>query len=107
LNLQFYNQEALYTTCDDLLFKVEGKFLHSSVAEINEHTKVPLDKIVITKPAGPGDAAGGHMSPELLASCLKTARGRGWDAGMSFWQYPRANAQLLKNVTKGTWNIGA
>jgi chitinase len=74
--------------------------------EIHEQTQVPLDKIVITKPAGPGDAAGGFIAPAPLAKCLKAVKALGWDAGVTFWQYPRGNARLLKGVTRGTWNTG-
>lgn len=97
-NVQFYNQgSSMYTTCTGLLTKSGGAFPGSSVFEINANG-VSLDKIVIGKPAIQGDANNGYMSPSALASCLVTAKNKGWSAGVMTWEFPDAQASWISTV---------
>jgi len=97
-NVQFYNQNSEYETCDGLLTKSSSAFPNSSVFEINK-SGVPLDKIVIGKPANQADQTnGGFMSTGDLASCIATAKDKGWNAGVMTWEYPSADSQWIKAV---------
>ena len=68
-----------YTTLEGLLYK-SSMFPGSALFEIVA-SGVPASKLVIGKPAMSKDApSGGYMKPELLANCLKEAKGhdKGW-----------------------------
>ncbi|EJD45693.1 glycoside hydrolase family 18 protein [Auricularia subglabra TFB-10046 SS5] len=95
-NIQFYNQND-YNSCDTLLNKSGAQWPKSSVFEIAA-SGVPLDKIVIGKPGGAGDANNGIMPTSTLAQCVSQAKSRGWNAGVMAWQYPNANAQWIAAV---------
>jgi hypothetical protein len=45
---------------------------------------VPLEKLVIGKPATAGEASNGFMSTATLASCLATAKNQGWSKSTTF-----------------------
>ncbi|TDL19818.1 glycoside hydrolase family 18 protein [Rickenella mellea] len=100
-NVQFYNQgSGEYTTCNGLLTKSSNNWPKSSLFEIAAFG-VPLNKLVIGKPAKPSDAVGGgfgYVSPSALAGCLATAKQKGWIAGVSVWQFPNAAAPWIKSV---------
>ncbi|EIW77991.1 glycoside hydrolase family 18 protein [Coniophora puteana RWD-64-598 SS2] len=97
-NVQFYNQNSDYESCDGLLTKSSSTFPNSSVFEIAK-SGVPLDKIVIGKPATQADQTnGGFMSTSALASCIATAKGKGWNAGVMSWEYPQADSAWIKAV---------
>ncbi|EIW77021.1 glycoside hydrolase family 18 protein [Coniophora puteana RWD-64-598 SS2] len=94
-NVQFYNQGTDYETCDTLFTKSASS---TSVLQINA-TGVPLDKIVIGKPALVNSAGeGGFMNTTALASCLTTAKAKGWNAGVMVWQYPQADSTWIQAV---------
>ncbi|KAL0576275.1 hypothetical protein V5O48_005719 [Marasmius crinis-equi] len=96
-NVQFYNQgTSEYTTCDGLLTKSSATWPHSSLFEIAAN--VPLNKLVIGKPATQGDASNGFMSTSLLASCLQQAKSKGWSAGAMVWEFPDAAASWIQAV---------
>ncbi|PIL26071.1 hypothetical protein GSI_11825 [Ganoderma sinense ZZ0214-1] len=95
-NVQFYNQ-GIYTTCESLISKSGGAFPGSSLLEIPKHG-VPLDKLVIGKPATAADASNGFMSPATLASCVSQAHAKGWKGGLMVWQYPHADASWIKGA---------
>ncbi|CDO75671.1 Glycoside Hydrolase Family 18 protein [Trametes cinnabarina] len=100
-NVQFYNQGAgMYTTCDGLLNTAGSAFLGSSLNEIAS-AGIPLNKLVIGKYASDGDGANGYMVPQTLAKCVAQAKQQGWSAGVMFWEYPDADASLIKTV-RGT-----
>ncbi|PFH50181.1 glycoside hydrolase family 18 protein [Amanita thiersii Skay4041] len=103
-NVQFYNQgDDVYQDCNNLLFESTPlKFPKTSVFEINA-AGVPLSKIVIGKPATKQDATTGYMDPTVLAGCLETAKGKGWDAGVMTWQYPRGDSAWFKTVRAQSW----
>jgi len=103
-NVQFYNQEDLYTTCESLVSKSGGIFPGSSIFEINK-TGVDLDKIVVGKTAKASDGYGGHMDSTKLASCLAKAKGKGWNGGVMVWQYPHADKKWIKAVREKSWPI--
>lgn len=72
-------EKTEYTSCDTLLNK-DSKYPKSSVFEIHA-SGVPLDKIVIGKPAVvtlDADPNEGVVDPKTLASCLSQAKGKGW-----------------------------
>ncbi|KAI0065522.1 glycoside hydrolase [Artomyces pyxidatus] len=103
-NVQFYNQGASeYTSCTSLLTKSGGSYPGSSVFEIAANG-IPLNKIVIGKPGNSGDDAdSGYMSPSSLASCISTAKSKGWSAGVMTWEYPDAGASWIKTVRGSAW----
>ncbi|EIW79383.1 glycoside hydrolase family 18 protein [Coniophora puteana RWD-64-598 SS2] len=97
-NIQFYNQgTSEYTTCDGLLTASSSTYPNSAVFQIAA-SGVDLNKIVIGKPAGTGDANNGFMDASTLAGCLSTAKGKGWDAGVMVWEYPDAAAAWIQTV---------
>ncbi|KAG6919515.1 hypothetical protein DXG01_005105 [Tephrocybe rancida] len=99
-NVQFYNQgTSEYTTCSGLLTTSSGTWPKSSVFEIVA-SGVPQSKIVIGKPATASDASNGFMSTSTLASCLQTAKSKGWTGGAMVWEYPQATASWIAAVIK-------
>lgn len=99
-NIQFYNQDT-YTTCDSLIWNSDDVFPLTSLFEINKYAGVPLDKLVVGKPAVQEDADNGFMKPSVLGGCLKIAVQNGWNAGAMFWQYPHMTSSRLQVVTQG------
>ncbi|KAJ7898395.1 glycoside hydrolase superfamily [Mycena leptocephala] len=76
------------TTCDNLLNQANSTYdAETSVFEINTNAQVPLEKIVIGKPATAADAESGYMDPTTLATCIEEAAGKNWTAGIMFWKY--------------------
>ncbi|TDL19831.1 glycoside hydrolase [Rickenella mellea] len=98
-NIQFYNQGANeYTTCNSLLTKSSNTWSNSSVFQIASTAGIPMNKLVIGKPGRSVDASDGYMDPAVLASCLHTAKSKGWIAGVSAWQFPHASASWIRTV---------
>ena len=87
-NVQFYNQ-GLYGDCTGLLTKSGGAFPGSSLFEIPKHG-IPLNKLVIGKPATAADGTNGYMSPGTLGQCVKKAKAKGWNGGVMVWQVRRS-----------------
>ncbi|KAJ4469520.1 glycoside hydrolase [Lentinula aciculospora] len=97
-NLQFYNQGSNeYTTCTGLLTNSSSTWPKSALFQIAA-SGVPLDKLVIGKPATTSDASDGFMSTSTLASCLNTAKISGWNAGAMVWEFPDANSSWISSV---------
>ncbi|KIK52437.1 glycoside hydrolase family 18 protein [Collybiopsis luxurians FD-317 M1] len=105
-NVQFYNQGNEYTTCEGLLTASSSTFPKTALFQIAE-SGVPLNKLVICKPATKEDApSGGYMAPDLLATCLSDAKNKGWSAGVTVWQWPHATAAWIKEVRSKSWPVG-
>src|SRR6267154_17640 len=68
-----------YTTCSGLLTASSSTWPNTAVFQIAA-AGVPLDKLVIGKPATIGSASNGYMDPTLLAQCVEDASKRGWSA---------------------------
>ena len=83
-NVQFYNQ-GLYTTCDSLINTSGGAFPGTALLEIPKNG-IPLDMLVIGKPATAADASNGFMDPATLGTCVKQAKAKGWNGGVMVWQ---------------------
>ncbi|KAJ7230292.1 glycoside hydrolase family 18 protein [Mycena pura] len=106
-NVQFYNQGASeYTTCAGLLTASSSTWPESSVFQIAANG-VPLNKIVIGKPAAGADATNGFMDPGTLSTCLAQAKAQGWSAGAMTWQYPDGNSAWVTQVRSGSFPVGA
>ncbi|KAF8892264.1 glycoside hydrolase [Infundibulicybe gibba] len=104
-NVQFYNQgSSEYTTCANLLTTSSNTWPESAVFQIAANG-VPLNKIVIGKPATSSDAGSGFMSTSTLASCLQQAKAKGWTAGAMVWEYPRAAASWISSVRASSWPV--
>ncbi|KZV73519.1 carbohydrate-binding module family 5 protein [Peniophora sp. CONT] len=103
-NVQFYNQgQDEYTTCSNLLTSSGGTYPGSSLFEIAANG-VPLDKLVIGKPALTSDAtSGGFMDASTLASCVAQAHSQGWNGGVMVWEYPDATSSWIETVRGSTW----
>lgn len=85
-NVQFYNQGTTeYTDCNGLLTQSSSAWPQTSLFEIAA-SGVSLDKLVIGKPGTAADATNGYMDPATLATCVNTAKGQNWDAGVMVWQ---------------------
>jgi len=101
-NVQFYNQGPnAYTTCDSLLTKSsDGSALFEIAA-----SGVPLSKLVIGKPATESDANNGFMSTDTLATCLKQASGKGWNAGVMVWEFSSAKAAWIQSARSSAFPL--
>ncbi|KAK0446751.1 glycoside hydrolase family 18 protein [Armillaria borealis] len=98
-NVQFYNQGTTeYTTCTGLLTTSSSKNPQTALFQIASSAGVPLSKLVIGKPGANSDASNGFMSTSTLASCLETAHSRGWNAGVSVWEFPDVAASWIQAV---------
>ncbi|KAJ7869379.1 glycoside hydrolase family 18 protein [Mycena leptocephala] len=98
-NVQFYNAGNAYADCAGL---VETSPDQTAVLQIHSEAKVPLNKIVIGKPAIQMDAGAGYIAPPTLSSCIhmvKKAPG-GWNAGISFWKYGDQAPQVMQEARK-------
>ncbi|KAF8323820.1 glycoside hydrolase family 18 protein [Clavulina sp. PMI_390] len=105
-NIQFYNQgTSEYTTCAGLLTTSSTTWPKTAVFQINSVAGVPLQKIVIGKPATTADANNGYIAPATLANCLSTAKGKGWNGGVMVWQYPHADSSWIKTVRASSWAV--
>lgn len=98
-NVQFYNQGSTYDTCDNLIWNAGDAFPLTSVFEINKYSGVPLDKIVVGKPAIASDASNGFVKPSVLGACLNVGVQNGWNGGVMFWEYPHMTPHRLSVVT--------
>jgi len=93
-NVQFYNRQSPtfplfwyltrqvegaseYTTCEKLLTTSSNNAPQSALFQIAANG-VPLNKLVIGKPATSSDANSGVMSTSLLATCLEQAKQQSW-----------------------------
>ncbi|KIJ53572.1 glycoside hydrolase family 18 protein [Sphaerobolus stellatus SS14] len=103
-NVQFYNQDDLYSNCQGLVEKSGGAYPGSSLLEISE-AGVNLDKLVIGKTAKKSDGWGGYMDAYKLASCAAKAKGKGWNGGIMVWQYPNADKKWIKIARHKTWPV--
>lgn len=101
-NIQYYNQDNMYASCSNMIISSPQPYPHTAVKEINTQSGIPLEKLVIGKPAVAIDANGGgqdFMSKSAIASCLKRAKEEiGWNAGVMFWEWPHASVSLLEGV---------
>ncbi|KIJ51714.1 glycoside hydrolase family 18 protein [Sphaerobolus stellatus SS14] len=104
LRIRFFCIEGTseYTTCAGLLTASSSTWPQSSVFQIAA-SGVALNKIVIGKPAASGDASNGFMSTSTLASCVSQAKAKGWNAGVSTWEYPDATAPWISAVRGSTF----
>jgi len=97
-NVQFYNQgTSEYTTCSGLLTTSSNTWPKSAVFQIAA-SGVPLNKLVIGKPANTGEASNGFMSTSTLAGCVNQAKAQGWNAGVMVWEFPGASATWIQQV---------
>ncbi|GLB41931.1 putative glycosyl hydrolase 18 family protein [Lyophyllum shimeji] len=102
-NIQFYNQgQSEYADCNGLLNQSSDQWPKTSVFEI-AGSGVPMNKLVIGKPAGNGEANNGIMAPGDLANCVQQAKSKGWNAGVMVWQYPTAGSDWIKTVRGGAF----
>jgi chitinase len=64
-----------------------GTYLtQSSVFEIHADGQIPLEKIVIGKPAAPADADAGYMNATYLGTCVHEAAQRNWSESRFTWK---------------------
>lgn len=104
-NIQFYNQgSSEYTTCASLLTASSDTWPGTSVFQIASNG-VPLNKIVIGKPATTTDAINGYMSTSTLAKCLQQAKQQGWTGGIAVWQYIRAKSEWITAARSLSWPV--
>ncbi|KAJ7723786.1 hypothetical protein B0H16DRAFT_1737054 [Mycena metata] len=67
---------------------------------INSEGKVPLNKLVLGKPATNGDG-GSYTDITTLNSCIQTAKVAQWDAGIMFWKYGDNATEVMTLARKG------
>ncbi|KZV72386.1 glycoside hydrolase family 18 protein [Peniophora sp. CONT] len=100
-NIQYYNQGSnMYTDCEGLLTKSGSSFPNTAVMQLAD-AGVDINKIVIGKPGIASDASDGFLSTTQLASCVKQAQAKGWNAGVMSWEYPHADTKWATAV-RGT-----
>ncbi|KAJ4490071.1 glycoside hydrolase superfamily [Lentinula aciculospora] len=85
-NVQFYNQgNSTYNTCENLVTKMSNE--NPALLEIIANG-VPMEKLVIGKPAVTNDASNGFISPTDLGNCLAQAKkDHGYNSGAMTWEY--------------------
>ncbi|KAG7439951.1 glycoside hydrolase family 18 protein [Guyanagaster necrorhizus] len=104
-NVQFYNQgDTEYTTCSGLLTTSSETWPQTSLFQI-ANSGVPLEKLVIGKPATAGDAGSGYMTTSTLATCLQDAKNQGWNGGAMVWEYPYAGESWITEVRSLSWPV--
>ncbi|KAF8521728.1 glycoside hydrolase family 18 protein [Hysterangium stoloniferum] len=97
-NVQVINKGTTeYTTCSGLLTTSSSVWPQSAVFQIAA-SGIPLNKIVIGKPAIASDASNGFVSTTTLAGCLSQAKSQGWSAGVMVWEFPDADANWIETV---------
>ncbi|TFK51101.1 glycoside hydrolase [Heliocybe sulcata] len=103
-NVQYYNQGFLeYITCPGLITASSPTWPQTAVFQIAAQG-VPLNKLVIGKPAVPAvDATNGWMDPLTLSLCLRQAKEAGWNAGVMTWQYPEGGSPWITVVKSQAW----
>jgi hypothetical protein len=84
-----------YTTCEGLIYASSSTWPESAVFQIAGNG-VPLDKLVIGKPATTTDATNGYMSTADLASCVAEAYAAGWSTSQ-YIPLSRFKEQLTNN----------
>ncbi|KAK0488965.1 glycoside hydrolase [Armillaria novae-zelandiae] len=94
-NVQFYNRKTL--NLHGLLNMSYETWNGTALFQIADNG-VDLSKLVIGKPATASDASNGYMDPDTLATCLGTAKDRGWDGGAMVWQYPHGDESWIASV---------
>ncbi|KAJ7262368.1 glycoside hydrolase superfamily [Mycena rebaudengoi] len=94
-NIQFYNSPGEDTTCHNMLEKSGSYLSESSVFELHDRSQVPLEKIVIGKPASKKDAATGYMDAKQLGTCLEQASAKNWNTGFMLWQELQFPGKIL------------
>ncbi|KAJ7084235.1 glycoside hydrolase superfamily [Mycena epipterygia] len=90
----FYN----YTTCDNLLIQSGSYLSQSSLFEISADAQVPLEKIVIGKPAAEADAGSGYMDADTLGTCVQQAAQQNWSAWLSSWSYSDGASEFMQQA---------
>ncbi|KAJ6591531.1 glycoside hydrolase family 18 protein [Mycena vulgaris] len=104
-NIQFYNQGPKeYTTCSNLLAQSSSQWPQTALFQIAANG-VPLEKLVLGKPATNASASDGYISPSTLAGCLQTAKNGGWNGGVSVWEFPGAAATWIQTVRASSWAV--
>ncbi|CAO1619346.1 unnamed protein product [Sympodiomycopsis kandeliae] len=106
-NVQFYNQgNDHYNDCQSILFKsnLEG-FPDTSIFEISKTNNIPLNKLVIGKPAAREDATTGYVTTNRLSHCVIDAHQKGWNAGVMGWQWPNANSRWFQRVRGSVYPV--
>lgn len=106
-NLQFYNQgDDEYNDCNSIFFKSNyDSYEGTSIFEIHKENNIPLDKLVVGKPASREDADTGYIAPLKLSKCISQAHRSGWNAGVMAWQWPNANSEWFRKVRGKTYPI--
>ncbi|PIL32407.1 hypothetical protein GSI_05653 [Ganoderma sinense ZZ0214-1] len=74
-----------YLACEGLINTSGGAFPDTALLEIPKNG-IPLDMLVIGKPAMATDASNGFMDPATLGTCVKEAKAKGWNGGVMVWQ---------------------
>lgn len=97
-HLQYYNQGSDYDDCTSLLTTSQSNYPHTSIFEINQYSGVPLNNLVLGKPASTADADSGYLDPNTLAGCLTQGQSAGWSGGAMFWEYPDASSEFVQTV---------
>ncbi|KIK68266.1 glycoside hydrolase family 18 protein [Collybiopsis luxurians FD-317 M1] len=104
-NVQFYNQGVNeYATCAGLFDASSSTWPQSAIFQIAA-SGVPLDKLVIGKPANTSSASNGYMDPASLAICVAQAKNKGWAAGTMSWEWPDGNAAWIHEVRSKSWPV--
>ncbi|KAG1752140.1 glycoside hydrolase family 18 protein [Suillus lakei] len=86
-----------YTTCSGLLTTSSSMQPNTALFQIAA-AGIPLDKLVIGKPATDVDASNGYMDPPMLAQCVDNAVQQGWNAGIMVCQFPDAVSTWITTV---------
>ncbi|EGR33385.1 hypothetical protein IMG5_054750 [Ichthyophthirius multifiliis] len=90
-NVQFYNQlENKYDTYETLFLESGEFFVQSSYKEIIELAEIPIQKLILGKPAVPNDASNtGYITPDQLGQICNKAKGElGYELpGFMIWQF--------------------
>ena len=66
---------------------------------------VPLNKIVIGKPATAADANNGYIAPATLATCVEQAKSQGWSECVDNALLPKLTCRYSSGAGVMTWQV--
>ena len=108
-NVQFYNQQTTPYNTSQGLFNVSGGWAPDTSVNEMIANGVPMEKIVVGKPATPSDAydEGSYMTASALNDSIVAAyRYNKWKTGVMYWQFSSdPTSSIIRDTLSGLYNL--